>query len=76
MQRSDAPTTLSLIGVDAQGVPSYAFYGGLRRPAARRIGAGRAAQGVKAINFGSYATVVGRTAATQRTLVERSQAAR
>ncbi len=25
--RLDAPTTLSLIGLDAQGVPSYAFYG-------------------------------------------------
>jgi fructokinase len=25
--RNDAPTTLSLIGLDAHGVPSYAFYG-------------------------------------------------
>ncbi|MFT3953847.1 MAG: PfkB family carbohydrate kinase [Piscinibacter sp.] len=27
VQRSAAPTTLSLIGLDAQGVPSYSFYG-------------------------------------------------
>jgi fructokinase len=25
--RLDAPTTLSLVGLDAQGVPNYAFYG-------------------------------------------------
>src|SRR6185436_6754252 len=25
--RIDAPTTLSLVGLDARGVPSYAFYG-------------------------------------------------
>ena len=31
--RTDAPTTLSLIGLDAHGVPAYAFYGeGARRP--------------------------------------------
>ena len=27
VHRSDAPTTLSLVGVDARGVPDYAFYG-------------------------------------------------
>ena len=74
MQRSDAPTTLSLIGLDAAGVPSYAFYGEgcadrlLDENALHALPAG-----VKAINFGSYATVVGRTAATQRALVEREQ---
>ncbi|WP_298833608.1 carbohydrate kinase [uncultured Piscinibacter sp.] len=74
VQRSDAPTTLSLIGLDAQGVPSYAFYGEgcadrlLDENALHALPAG-----VKAINFGSYATVVGRTAATQRALVEREQ---
>jgi len=25
--RVDAPTTLGLVGIDAQGLPSYAFYG-------------------------------------------------
>ena len=74
VQRSDAPTTLSLIGVDAQGVPSYAFYGeGCADRLLDESALAALPQGVKAINFGSYATVVGRTAATQRTLVERSQ---
>jgi len=74
VQRSDEPTTLSLIGLDAQGVPSYAFYG--EGCADRRLDASALEAlpvGVKAINFGSYATVVGTTAATQRSLVERVQ---
>ena len=74
VQRSEAPTTLSLIGVDAQGVPSYAFYGeGCADRLLDESALAALPAGVKAINFGSYATVVGRTAATQRTLVERSQ---
>lgn len=74
VQRSDAPTTLSLVGVDAQGVPSYAFYG--EGCADRRLDEAALdalPAGVKAINFGSFATVVGTTAATQRMLVERAQ---
>ena len=27
VQRTDAPTTLGLVGLDEKGVPSYAFYG-------------------------------------------------
>ncbi|MBS0443491.1 MAG: carbohydrate kinase [Proteobacteria bacterium] len=74
VQRSDAPTTLSLIGVDAQGVPSYAFYGeGCADRLLDEAALAALPAGVKAINFGSYATVVGSTAATQRTLVERMQ---
>jgi fructokinase len=72
VQRSDAPTTLSLVGLDAQGVPSYSFYGEgcadrLLTPAALNA----LPRGVRAINFGSYATVTGETANTQRALVER-----
>jgi len=74
VQRSDAPTTLSLIGLDAKGVPSYSFYG---EGCADRLLSDDALAalpaGVRAINFGSYATVVGETAATQRKLVEREQ---
>ncbi len=74
VQRSDAPTTLSLIGVDARGVPSYAFYGeGCADRLLDETSLDRLPTGVKAINFGSYATVVGTTAATQRALVERAQ---
>ncbi len=72
VERSDAPTTLSLVGLDAHGVPSYAFYG--EGCADRLLGDGALAAlpaGVRAINFGSYATVVGDTARTQRALVER-----
>ena len=70
-----APTTLSLVGVDAQGVPSYAFYGD--------AGADRLLDesilqawpdGVACIHVGSYSTVMGRTAVTQRALVERERA--
>ncbi len=72
VQRSDAPTTLSLIGLDAKGVPSYSFYG--EGCADRLLSPDALAtlpDGVRAINFGSYATVVGPTASTQRMLVER-----
>jgi fructokinase len=72
VQRSEAPTTLSLIGLDAKGVPSYSFYG--EGCADRRLTPDALAtlpDGVRAINFGSYATVVGPTAVTQRMLVER-----
>ena len=70
--RSDAPTTISLVGLDAQGVPSYAFYG--EGCADRLLGTDALAllpSGIQAINVGSYATVVEPTAATQRALVER-----
>lgn len=74
VQRSDAPTTLSLVGLDAAGVPSYAFYG---EGCADRLLSAAALDalpaGVRAINLGSYATVVGPTAATQRELVERER---
>lgn len=72
VQRSDAPTTISLVGVDQRGVPSYAFYG--EGCADRRLSPDALAllpEGVRAIHFGSYATVVGPTASTQRMLVER-----
>lgn len=75
VQRSDAPTTLSLIGLDAQGVPSYAFYGeGCADRLLTPDALASLPAGVRAINFGSYATVTGATAATQRALVERAAA--
>jgi fructokinase len=70
-----APTTLSVVGVDARGVPSYAFYGDggadRRLPMAVLDTVPAAA---RAFHFGSYAMVVGETAATQRALVEREHA--
>jgi fructokinase len=73
--RTDDPTTLSLIGLDAQGVPSYAFYG--EGAADRNVTADHldaAPGGVALVHLGSYATVVEPVASTQRALVERERA--
>jgi fructokinase len=72
VSRTAAPTTISLVGVDASGVPSYAFYGQggadrLLHPA----DLARAPQNIRALNLGSYATVVEPIASTLRALVER-----
>jgi fructokinase len=72
VQRLDAPTTLSLVGLDARGVPSYSFYG---EGCADRVVPQDAADAVpdttRAIHFGSYAMVVEPVASTQRALAER-----
>ncbi len=71
VQRSDAPTTLSLIGLDDTGVPSYAFYGeGCADRRLTRAALEAVPHATQAICLGSYATVVGETADTQRALVE------
>lgn len=73
--RTAAPTTLSLIGLDAHGVPSYAFYG--EGCADRLVQAGdltRVPAGLTLVNIGSYASVVEPVASTQRALVERERA--
>ena len=72
IQRSANPTTLSLVGVDAQGVPSYAFYGaGAADRCVDDAVLDLIPAEVRAIHVGSYATVVGKTAATQRRLIDR-----
>lgn len=69
--RVEAPTTLSLVGLDAHGVPRYAFYGEgaadrhLHPDALKRVPA------AQAFHFGSYTMVVEPVATTQRALVER-----
>jgi fructokinase len=73
--RTEAPTTLSLIGLDAHGVPSYAFYG--QGCADRLVSAddlARVPVELTLVNLGSYATVVEPVASTQRALVERERA--
>jgi fructokinase len=70
--RTPAPTTLSLIGLDARGVPSYAFYG--TGAADRQLTPAALATvpaGLVAIHVGSYTTVVEPIASTLRLLVER-----
>lgn len=70
--RLDAPTTLSLIGLDAQGVPSYAFYGtGCADRALYAADLQRVPAGLQVINVGSFATVVEPIASTLRAFVER-----
>jgi fructokinase len=73
--RTAAPTTLSLVGLDAQGVPAYSFYGHGAADRQLKV-AGLAAltplaHQVQAIHVGSYATVVEPMASTLRALVER-----
>ena len=75
LQRGKEPTTLSLVGLDARGVPSYAFYG--EGAADRELDAGVLSvwpDDVHCIHVGSYSTVVGQTALTQRRLIERERA--
>lgn len=72
VERVDAPTTLGLVGIDAQGVPSYSFYGEggadrqLITEALRRVPPTAAA-----IHVGSFAAIVEPAASTLRALVER-----
>ena len=72
--RTPAPTTLSLVGLDASGVPSYAFYGD--GAADRQLGLealARLPAGVRVLQLGSYACVVEPIASTLRALVEREK---
>ncbi len=72
--RPDAPTTLGLVGLDAQGVPSYSFYGD--NCADRQLTAEALdllPSRISALQVGSYATVVPPIASTLRTLVERER---
>jgi fructokinase len=71
VQRPDAPTTLSLIGLSAAGVPAYSFYGEgcadrlLNLDVLKTIPAD-----TRAIHVGSYAMVVDPVASVQRALIE------
>lgn len=75
VQRSDAATSLGLVGLDGAGVPSYSFCGD---GCADRLLSAEALQrlprDIAAIHLGSYATVVEPIASTLRTLVEREHA--
>lgn len=70
-----APTTISLVGVDAQGVPSYAFYGhGCADRLLQPAHLAAIPPEARAFHFGSFAMMVPPTADTQRLLVERESA--
>src|SRR5262249_36774360 len=55
--RTSASTTLGLVGLDAQGVPSYSFYGTSDRQVTHEALV-RIPPAAKAFHFGSYAMVV------------------
>jgi fructokinase len=69
--RVDAPTTLGLVGLDARGVPSYAFYGHGAADRQLPLAALNLVPSAEAYQFGSYAMVVEPVATAQRALVER-----
>ncbi|MFL6699064.1 MAG: carbohydrate kinase family protein [Vitreoscilla sp.] len=72
VHRSPAPTTLSLVGVDARGVPEYAFYGtGAADRTLPLEALDRMPADARLLHVGSYTMVVGETAATQRALIDR-----
>jgi len=71
--RVDAPATLGLVGLDANGVPSYAFYGTGAADRQLPLHALDLVPEAKACHFGSYAMVVEPVAGTQRALVERAR---
>jgi fructokinase len=74
IQRLDAPATLSLVGLDANGVPSYAFYGDQGADRLLNESVLQAwPQDVACVHVGSYATVMGTTAHTQRAIVEKAR---
>lgn len=69
---TEAPTTLSLVGLSTTGVPSYSFYG--QGCADRLLGAAALdtlPESTRALHFGSYTMVVEPVAGMQRQLVER-----
>ena len=72
VQRTLHSTTLSVVGLDGNRVPSYAFYGVNAADRQLRLGAlSTLPSNLRALHFGSYATVVEPIAATLRALVER-----
>lgn len=69
---SDAPTTLAMVGVDAQGSPQYAFRGeGCADRQLRLEHLPQLSEGVRGIHVGSYSLVVTPIADTLLELVRR-----
>ncbi len=77
VRRSAAPTTLSLVGTDSGGHPSYAFHGsaGADRdlPLDALAALDALPNALRALHLGSYTAIVPQVASTLRALVERMQ---
>ena len=72
--RVDAPTTLGLVGLDAQGVPSYSFYGAGGADRQLVVEAlDLLPTPVRALHIGSFTTVVEPVGSTLCALVERER---
>lgn len=72
VQRSDAATAVSMVGVDPHGAPEYAFHGATGADRQLAIQAlERITLPVRALHVGSYAMVVDPIGSTLRALVER-----
>jgi fructokinase len=69
--RLHAPTTISLVGLDQHGAPSYAFYGDGAADRLLPLSALATVPAVQCYHFSSYAMVVPPVADVQRALVER-----
>ena len=71
IQHTAAPTTLSIVGLDAEGVPSYTFHGehGADREL-RPTALAAIPPDAKAFHFGSYSMLVEPIGATLRKLAE------
>lgn len=75
--RVDAPTTLGMVGLDAQGSASYAFYGeGCADRILHEADMPTPGSQVQALHFGSYSMVVEPVATAHRKLIERERGAR
>lgn len=69
----DAPTTLGLVGLDASGSASYAFYGqGCADRLLRAEHLPTLDDDIRALHFGSYSMVVDPVASAHRELIERA----
>jgi fructokinase len=76
VQRTAAPTSICVIGLDARGVPAYDFYGerGADRQLETVFALGHVPRDAHALHFGSYTMVVKPVAQAQRALIEREHA--
>lgn len=77
VQWVDAPTTLGLVGLSAQGSASYAFYGHACADRVLRVDRLPVlGEQVKALHFGSYTMVIESVASAHRFVIERERATR
>lgn len=76
--RTDAPTTLAVVALDAKGVPTYSFYtnGTADRSLERAELPARLPDAIRAIHIGSYATALEPTAGSLEALVTRENSRR